>query len=182
MNRIDMAQLIVNWEARRDALGRIKLYRIPAGDGGGNWEYAGINDRYHPRALETIRQFVNAGQHASAESFAVEYLANYTESAASWSLLDSVDLFLRDCAFNRGPGGSAKILQRAVRVPVDGTVGRMTLSALREWETRPLVLLARLRVARERYEIDVAGIRPQFWKGLENRWDNAFEASAKLIA
>lgn len=178
MTREQMSQKIVNWEARRDSAGHIKLYRLPANDGGGQWEYCGINDRYHPRALGSIKALVDAEQHWEAEKFAVDYIANYTEAAAAWSVLDGVDLFLRDCCFNRGAGGAAKILQRAVRVGVDGTVGPMTLAALRVWEQRPLVLLARLRAARERYELAVAGFRESLWAGLENRWDNAFEAAA----
>ena len=43
-----MAKAIVDFEARRDARGRLAVYRLPAGDGGGSYEVAGINDRYHP--------------------------------------------------------------------------------------------------------------------------------------
>lgn len=177
-----MAQWIVDQEARRDSSGRIVLYALPANDGGGSVEYSGINSRYHPKALSTIRALLANGEYTKAESFAVDYLANYTEAAASWSELDSVDLFLRDCCFNRGPGGAAKILQRAVQVDDDGVVGKKTIAALRNWEKRPLALLARLRSARERYELAVAGYRANFWRGLESRWDNAFEVSAMLVS
>ena len=181
--RLAHAQQIVDWEARRHPkTGHIGLYPPPSNDGGGAWEYAGINERYHPKALGEIRRLKHAGKHKEAERFAVEYIANYTEAAASWSVLDAIDLYLRDSCFNRGPGGAAKILQRAVRVNADGDVGRKTLEALREWEKRPLLLLARLRVARERYEIAVAGVRDNLWQGLENRWDRAFEASAALLS
>lgn len=178
--RIRFAKQIIEWEARRKD-GNIVLYNLPARDGGGSYEYAGINERYHPKALAKIKSLVNSGNHREAEDFAVDYLAAYTQSAASWSLLDSVNLFMRDCAFNRGPAGAAKILQRALKVDDDGAVGKKTLSALREAEKNPLLLLVRLRVARERYEIAVAGYRKEFWKGLENRWDNCFMAAFREI-
>jgi lysozyme family protein len=41
-----------------------------------------------------------------------------------------IEAYLRDSAFNRGPGGAAKILQMALGVTVDGGVGPETLGAL----------------------------------------------------
>ena len=83
--------------------------------------------------------------------------------------MPEIEAYLRDCAFNRGLGGAAKILQMAFGVTVDGSVGPETLGTLRQAEKGPAKLLAALRVAREKYELRVAGRWENFWKGLVNR-------------
>ncbi|HMJ06887.1 MAG TPA: hypothetical protein VK474_11575, partial [Chthoniobacterales bacterium] len=55
-----------------------------------------------------------------------------------------------------------------------------TKTALRAFAGRTVLLLARLRMARERYEDMVAPGRANLRAGLENRWDNAFDASLAL--
>ena len=71
--------------------------------------------------------------------------------------MPEIEAYLRDCAFNRGPGGAAKILQMALGVTVDGGVGPETLGTLRQAEKGLAKLLAALRVPREKYELRVAG-------------------------
>jgi lysozyme family protein len=61
----------------------------------------------------------------------------------------------------------------ALGVRVDGAVGPETLTALRKAEKDPVRLLTVLRVAREHYELRVVGRRPEFWKGIVNRWDKS---------
>ena len=39
-----MAAAIVNFEARRDSKGHLKVYNLPPEDGGGRYEVAGINN------------------------------------------------------------------------------------------------------------------------------------------
>jgi lysozyme family protein len=92
---------------------------------------------------------------------------------SKWTNHPAIEFFLRDCAFNRGPTGAARILQTALRVSVDGEVGPQTLKALRNAEADPGKLLSDMREARENYELRVAGRREQFWAGLVNRWNNA---------
>jgi len=179
--RKKMAESIVNFEARRDAQGHLRVYILPAGDGGGRYEIAGINDRYHPREAARLRQLIEAARFDEAENYAAEVIADYTDVVAKWTTVPEIEAYLRDSAFNRGPGGAAKILQMALGVTVDGGVGPETLGALRKAEKDPAKLLAALRVARERYEMRVAGRREKFWKGLVNRWDNSL-AFAQGIA
>lgn len=181
MTRLEIAQQIVNWEARRDSAGHLKIYPLPASDGGGTFEVAGINDKYHPAKARELANLIRGGAYAEAERRAVEYIASYTD-AADWSTLPGIDVFLRDCAFNRGVGGAGKILQIALGgLEIDGAVGPKTIAALRAREARPFVLLARLRCARERYEERVAPGRPEFRAGLENRWDNCTEVAAQAL-
>ena len=174
-------QSIVNFEARRDAQGHLRVYILPAGDGGGRYEVAGINDRYHPREAARLRQLIEAARFDEAEDYAAEVIADYTDVVSKWTTVPEIEAYLRDSAFNRGPGGAAKILQMALGVTVDGGVGPETLGALRKAEKDPAKLLAALRVAREKYEMRVAGRREKFWKGLVNRWDNSL-AFAQGIA
>jgi lysozyme family protein len=86
-----------------------------------------------------------------------------------------IEFYLRDCIFNRGPNGGARILQRALGLADDGAIGQETRSAENAAEADAAGLLIRLRVAREQYECDVAhrDATSKFWKGLVSRWDKA---------
>ena len=66
--RMDIARAIVGFEARRDKQGRIAIYKLPPGDGGGAFEVAGICDRYHPHEAEQLAQLIRDGKHAEAET------------------------------------------------------------------------------------------------------------------
>lgn len=178
--RKKMARSIVNFEARRDVQGHLRIYNLPAGDGGGRYEVAGINERYHPQEAAKLRGLINAGHYEEAEDYATEVIAQYTDIVSKWTTVPEIEAFLRDCAFNRGPGGAAKILQMGLGVKVDGVVGPETLRALRRAESDPARLLTVLRVAREEYELKVAGRRNKFWPGLVNRWDNSLDFARSL--
>jgi lysozyme family protein len=178
--RLAMADQILDYEARRDGSGRLVVYDLPAGDGGGDYEVAGINEKYHPVEAAELRALIKAGRHAEAEARAQEIIATYTDVAAKWHDDPGVQFYLRDCVFNRGPTGAMRILQRAVSVKDDGAWGPLTRAAVEA--LTPTQLLARLRVARENYERVVVGRNEtsQFWKGLVNRWDNSLAAASKF--
>lgn len=173
--RVIIALKIVDFEARRDSKKRIAVYSLPSGDGGGSYEIAGINQRYHPQEAARLRELINGGRQDEAEKLAAEYIAAYTDVVSKWTSVGCVEAYLRDCAFNRGPGGAAKILQIALGVEPDGQIGPITREALAKAEENPEQLLEELRAARETYELRVAGRRPKFWNGLVNRWNNALE-------
>lgn len=181
--RRKIAQSILNFEARRDGAGRLAVYKLPAGDGGGTYEVAGINDKYHPAEARALADLIAAGRHAEAEARAVEFMAAFTDSVASWSKVTAIESYLRDSAFNRGPRGAARILQRAVGTEDDGDVGSITLGAVTEAERDPQSLLFSLRAARERYERDVVGRdeSSKFWKGLVNRWNKALDFARTFL-
>jgi len=180
--QIKIGQFIVDCEARRDAKGRLACYKLPKGDGGGTFEIAGINDRYHPRTAEHLRELIASGKQAVAENLAVEYICSYTDLVAAWSRWSCVEAYLRDCAFNRGPGGAAKIYQLALGVLVDGHVGPKTLAAANALNDRR-AFLKQLRQARESYELKIAppvGSRKKFWNGLVNRWNKALAFAEEM--
>ena len=99
-----------------------------------------------------------------------------------WSRDAGLEFYLRDCVFNRGPKGAARILQRAVGVRDDGDVGPQTRSAVASIDAEQL--LQRLRSAREQYERVVVrrNESSKFWRGLVNRWDNALATARKFSA
>jgi lysozyme family protein len=169
-----MAKAIVDFEARR-VDGKLAVYYPPANDGGGAYEIAGINVRYHPVEAAKLKALIEAGQHAQAEEAVIAYLSDYTKAAAGWTADAGIEFYLRDCIFNRGPKGAARILQRALDVEDDGEIGPTTRGAMAS--VAPDQLLTALRAAREDYEREVVGYRANFWRGLVNRWDKALAAA-----
>jgi hypothetical protein len=179
MTREEIGRQIVDWEARRDNRGRLMVYKLPAGDGGGSFEVAGINDRYHPVAARRLKHLIELGRYEDAEREAAFYIADYTASPGAWAGNWRTELFLRDTAFNRGAGGAAWILQHALGVKRDRNVGPVTLAALKTAERDTPALIRRLRASREVYERDIVGRdeRSKFWRGLVNRWDKVTAAA-----
>lgn len=186
--RRQMGKVILDSEARRDSQGRLAVYQLPAGDGGGTYEVAGINDRYHPTEAAHLAGLIRAGRHDEAEAYAIDFMVRYTDVVVGWNVDSGVEFYLRDCAFNRGPTGAARIFQRALMrlghdlAPdgEDGDVGPLTLAASNMDATPDL--LSALRAARESYERDPVGRdeSSKFWRGLVNRWNNALSAARKF--
>lgn len=180
--QLAIGKFIVDCEARRDAKGRLLVYRLPSADGGGTIEVAGINDRYHPAAARQLAKLIEAGLHTDAEIVARKYILEYTDVVSGWHPSIAVEAYLRDTAFNRGPGGAAKILQRALGVLIDGGVGPITKAAAAKVPAAKMLL--DLRKARESYELQIAppvGARKKFWSGLQARWDKALKFAQSLL-
>jgi hypothetical protein len=183
-DRRRMMDFIVQSEARRDKMGRLRVYKLPAADGGGAYEVAGINDRYHPEAAAKLRDLLALKRHGEAENFIRDYLLDYTAVVTKWTQHPALEAFLRDTAFNRGPKGALRILQLALKVADDGKWGPQTKAALTAALRFPGALLQALRTARESYEIRVAppvGARSKFWPGLVNRWHKALSFAETLL-
>jgi hypothetical protein len=181
MTPLEQARRIVDYEARRDALGHLKVYHLPAGDGGGEREVAGINDRYHPEVLNRIEQLLAEGKYSEAEDAAAEHIMRYTDPVAMLSEIPAVQFALRDMAFNRGPTSAVKILQDALGLPADGIAGTKTREALQAGEKNPEKLLSDLRGARERYERRTRDETSPFWRGLAKRWDRQHADSQSML-
>jgi Predicted Peptidoglycan domain len=188
--RQQMAAAIVNFEARRDAQGHLKVYELPPDDGGGRYEVAGINEKYNKAVCDALVDLIHQGKFAEAEKRATEFIADDTDIVATWTKVPALESYLRDCAFNRGRKGSARILQRTLGVAEDGIVGQNTLSALAHAEQDAAAFLDKLRAAREDYERDPVGRdeSSHFWQELVNRWNKAlvvakgFPLAAPLVA
>jgi len=174
-----MAAAIVNFEARRDGQGHLEVYQLPAGDGGGRYEVAGINERYNKETADTLVSLIEQSRFDEAEALATEFIAQDTDRVTSWTHVPAIEFYLRDCVFNRGATGGARILQRALGILDDGVVGARTQAAETAAEDDAAALLLKLRAAREQYERQVAhrDETSKFWKGLVNRWNKAVEVA-----
>lgn len=184
--RLVMGQQIVNFEARRRPNGDIEVYNLPSGDGGGSYEVAGINNKYHPEMAKKLKRIIQTDKDPErAENLSVQYIATYTDAASRWCGNAGVEFYLKDSMWNRGPTGGVKILQIGLGfsgADLDGIVGRKTLGALTKAERKPIQLLSGLRDGREEYERTVVGRNEssQFWEGLTNRWRDAQNFAKKL--
>ena len=181
--RLEMVQFIVDYEARRGADGKVIVYKLPRGDGGGRFEVAGINERYHRAEAVRLRRIIKAGDPDRAEREAVKYIAGKTDFPARVAKTKSIKFLLRDIAWNRGPTGAVRTLQIALKVPVDGKIGPQTRGALEAAETNPMALISAIRSARETYERRWAGRDEtnEFWDGLVNRWNKATAQSKQYL-
>ena len=175
---------IVDLEARRDSKGHVILYKLPANDGGGQWEIAGINSRYHPEALDRIRALPPSQRELAAAVYIEEYTTKGT-GINRIKLREGTRFAILDATFNRGAGGSAWIVQQALKslgysVIVDMQWGPKTRAALEKADAEKAgKILDALHKWRERYEIEKVGKRDNLWKGLTNRWSKVLVIARK---
>ena len=177
LDLINAAKTTVNWEGRRDKKGNLSVYALPAGDMGGDYEVAGINDRYHPEAFRKI-----AGLPAQQrEEAAAKYISEYTAPLVS-KLPQAIQPFAQDMAFNRGMGGATKYIQEGlnslgVKVAVDGAIGPKTLAAIGGVNPKQLMIAAsQAQLNDERARAGADPRRKKFIVGLENRINNRLSA------
>jgi hypothetical protein len=181
-----LTEKIIGWEAssaRRDKDGNLKVYPLPEGDGGGSFEVAGINERFHGPVARKLKSLIESGQHQEAERLAQKHIEEFTHTSPVVKAVrqEGVKLALMDAAFNRGPTGAVMIAQKALGVAVTGKFSEDTRRALVDAEKNPQDFLHNFRDAREWYEITHAKRSPgnKFWNGLVNRWDSQLEESLK---
>lgn len=171
---VEIGRFLLEHEGRLDAHGELAVYPLPEGDGGGTYEVAGINDRYHPEMAAKLRALIERGEQVAAKAAAIAYMLEYTRRVAPWHGDPRVTAYLRDLCFNRGPSGAAEIFQRALagagsyRGRIDRKVGPMTRAAAARHGASDLVL--RLAVWRVWYERERRDETSRFWDGLVNRW------------
>ena len=163
----------VEWEGRKDKQGNLSVYKLPTGDMGGNFEVAGINDRYHPEAFKAISS-LPAQDRAKA---AAEYIQGYTAPLVE-RLPQALQPFTQDLAFNRGLGGATKYIQQGLnalgqKVSVDGGLGSKTLAAINQVEPRALMRAASDAQLQDEYNMAERNpARKKFIPGLEARIRN----------
>lgn len=113
-----IADNIIALEARTDKNGNIKEYTLPAADGGGTHEIAGINNKYHPEAYARIKALLDAGKQEEARQAISDHIIHYTQPAADFlttqgTKSQAAEYMLRDIYFNMGPPGFQRVLTRA---------------------------------------------------------------------
>lgn len=174
----DPADFIFNSEARRDSRGNLQVYTPPSGDGGGAFEVAGITARYQPKEAAQLKSLIDSGDSAGAEAYAKDF---YRQRAAPFTSLTEnrgLQLQLADTVHHRGEGGLRKVLQRAT-----GSDTKDYGTLIGELSSRPDALDA-FHEARQGYEWDEVDrgrdSRKKFRKGLQNRFNSAYEASRQF--
>jgi hypothetical protein len=172
-NLINAGMQTVDWEGRKDKQGNLAVYKLPTGDMGGNFEVAGINDRYHPEAFKRISA-LPPQERAKA---AAEYIQGYTAPLVE-RLPQALQPFTQDLAFNRGLGGATKYIQQGLntlgqKVAVDGGIGPKTLAAINQVEPRALMRAASDAQLQDEYKMaELNPARKKFISGLEARIRN----------
>lgn len=173
-------EFIISREGRFDKSGNLIVYQLPSGDGGGTYEVAGINDRYHPKEAAHLRDLIESGKHQLAREFAGAYIRSVIAPVLDLHPEDAVNRFMGVLAFNRGLSGARTIAQQAMRQAgvysgeLDGIWGPKSergFRAVSSSELLPRLLIAwtwyeRVRMARDE--------RNKFWNGLVNRHVAAF--------
>lgn len=170
---LEAAKRTVDFEARKDKAGNVAVYQLPSGDGGGTFEVAGINDRYHPGEATRLAS-LPPEQRAEA---AAQYIRKYTAPVVDM-MPQPVKAFTQDMVFNRGPTGAVRYFQRGLNslgqnLDVDGKLGPKTLSAIQAVEPRALMRAASLaQLEDEKRMAEQNPARKKFLTGLENRIRN----------
>ena len=170
---LEAARKTVDFEARKDKSGNVAVYQLPSGDGGGTFEVAGINDRYHPGEASRLAS-LPPEQRAEA---AAQYIRKYTAPVVDM-MPQPVKAFTQDMVFNRGPTGAVRYFQRGLNslgqnLAVDGRLGPKTLAAIGAVEPKALMRAASLaQLEDERRMAERNPARQKFMAGLESRIRN----------
>ncbi|WPX40499.1 putative peptidoglycan-binding domain-containing protein [Akkermansia sp. N21116] len=184
------SSLIIGNEARRDKNGNLTVYKLPAGDGGGTHEIAGINNGSHPQEFSKLKEMLDSGKYQEAEDEAQRYIASYTkpvgdvlQSAGVQS--SGIDYFLRDMYFNGGEYGVARVVHRALGIPDSRKFGQGTIQAIKEYLSSHSEgdLLNALRDSREGLYRSIAANNPEkrkFLQGWINRNNNAYGQASNM--
>ena len=174
-------------EIRRDRSGRPIVYNLPAADGGGSYEVAGLNDKYNKQEAETLRHMIDSGTptheieayirsvYKQKTQFGADYLpANHSQG---------LELFLRDCALNHSESGVRTILANAVGTRKDDPNLPSVISQYISQYGEP-ALLRKLTQARGLYYESLIDSKPSrhiFRQGWSNRNRNLYNAAFSLL-
>lgn len=103
-----------------------KLHNI-AGDSGG-WTIWGIAYNYNAKTFKDLADFKDTTyDEAAAVAFIKYYLAVRADIVR-----DDLKIIYFDTAYNMGVSRAAKIMQKCCNVTVDGRIGPMTISRMKE--------------------------------------------------
>lgn len=181
---------IFKQEARYDARGNLAVYKLDKADGGGAYEVAGINSKYHPEQAARLKSLVNKGQYELAGKEAEQYIEDYTSPVSGWFEEIGVEdkraeYILRSMYFNGGEKGALQVLQRAVGAPRTGRWDDATKSALKMYmeQNDEDKLLEDLDASRRKFYAAVVRNHPEkakFMKGWMNRSNREFAIAMNM--
>lgn len=183
----NMYRTIMQGELRRDEYGRIAVYNLPKEDGGGTYEIAGINDKYHPEEAAKLKKMVEAGLDDSIiERVIMSYYKQFTQDGAALiapaSDSKGLELFMRDCALNHGPAGAANVLRKAIGAGSKDNLNASVADYVSRYGEQ--ALLDALKRGREQYYIDIIRRNPEkarFARGWANRLNTIYRASYSAL-
>lgn len=187
LNEKMMATLLNFEDDRVTGPASLRVMRLPEGDGGGNYEIAGICDGIEPKEFNAIKAKLEEGKRDEAWEMCLDYVEKKTHNGKVWSpSLLAVQFFLRDMIFNMGDGGCANVIQRTINyigedyVTVDGKWGPKTEKAWGHVLDRldEEVILDKLAECRNQRYKAIAESNPKkakFLKGWYNRTEKALK-------
>lgn len=175
----DYTDFMFESEARFNRAGKLRVYEPPPGDGGGEYEVAGITQAAEPREAATLKQMVENGQTEEATAYAKNFYQKRAEPYTSLTGNKGLQLQIADATHHRGEGGLRRILQRATGSD-SKDYGELVsgLSARKD----SLEAFDKARRDYEWEEVD-RGLpwRRKFRQGLENRFNNAAAAARSFL-
>jgi len=131
-----MATHILNFEARRDRVGRLCADRA-----GGVPGLTGA-------AAKKVVGLLEAGEFVRAEVAAVQAVARYTDKVAGVASDPGVEFVLRDICWQAGPKGANEAVQRALGLTVTGVLDEAGRAEVRLAECRAHGLVKALEKSR----------------------------------
>ena len=191
-NEDKTSSMIFDNEARLDSNGNLTVYKLPAGDGGGTHEIAGINNGSHPQEFAKLKKMLDAGNQEEAKQEAKRYIAEKTQPVGNilqYAGVKSsgIDYFLRDMYFNSGEYGAMRVIHRALGIKDSDTkkFNQETINVLKNYiQTHSeSQLLDKLKEARERLYKSIAANNPQkekFLAGWLNRNARVYKQAGKM--
>ena len=106
------------------------------------------------------------------------YKARYWDACHCSDLVRGVDYAVFDCAVNMGPGRAAKLLQAALGVTADGSIGRATIAAATAAD--PAELLEAFSQGKEEFYKSLSTFQT-FGKGWLNRVAHVQDAAEQMM-
>lgn len=188
----NMYDIMLSNEARTDANGRPQIYKLPAGDGGGNFEVAGLNEKSNPAELAHVKQMLKENRPTEEVVGYIKSVykqkTNYAAQLIPDSCSQGIELTIRDCALNHSPGGVSTILKNAIGIPNTPEISTLKLKD----EVAKFVrthgektFLYNLSVARANYYRKLVVDKPErakFLKGWLNRNQKVYASSQSLLS
>lgn len=180
----NLYQIILNHEVSGKTIG---VESLISADGGGAWEIAGINVASHPQESSKLRDMIRSGatqDQLKQEIFA--YYKQFTQQVADIvnPIVNSkgIELFMRDCCFNHGPGAINRVLRRAINAPDNADLAK-SLQTYIDTHGKTALLNA-LSATRAGYYAGIVAhnhSKSVFLKGWRNRNRNITQAARAML-
>lgn len=119
--------LMCSFIMQSESNGSLAVHKLPAGDGGGEYEVAGLNQRDDNAELQHVIALMKEGKRDEAMQYVAAAYVRKTQSTVDWLHArginnPAIEYMARDMAFNHGNGGARSILNRALAANKGGDV------------------------------------------------------------